>query len=265
MKKIFPIIILLFFCLSVASAQKGCCSHHDGVCGCNCCDGTSLSSTCQKYYPKCSSSYVNEETYMKNNNLQEESMTIENNEEGNSHDMLCIKLKGEDETQCASNFQNFDINKNKEKLERCYFEDYVESDTFGLDYTEVNCFDDIPGKEETIESVPCHSTYGCPELCQSQEGEDSNGCPTMNCTCPPNHGFCGSTGLRDSINNTNTYCFGGLLFEQKQDNQTCQNSFECVSNFCGKGLCYDISAQVEENKSILQSILNWIKMRFHIS
>lgn len=34
-------------------ARSGCCSHHGGVCGCGCCDGTGLSSTCAPYYPNC--------------------------------------------------------------------------------------------------------------------------------------------------------------------------------------------------------------------
>lgn len=35
-------------------ARSGCCSHHGGVCGCGCCDGSPLSSTCAPYYPGCS-------------------------------------------------------------------------------------------------------------------------------------------------------------------------------------------------------------------
>lgn len=41
-----------FFVLDV-EARSGCCSHHGGVCGCRCCDGTSLSATCAPYYPSC--------------------------------------------------------------------------------------------------------------------------------------------------------------------------------------------------------------------
>ena len=48
-----------FFVISVlfgqlpSNAQSGCCSRHDGICGCECCDGTPLSVTCQNYYPEC--------------------------------------------------------------------------------------------------------------------------------------------------------------------------------------------------------------------
>lgn len=49
--------VFLFFSLIFLpkniEARSGCCSHHGGVCGCGCCDGTSLSSTCAPYYPEC--------------------------------------------------------------------------------------------------------------------------------------------------------------------------------------------------------------------
>jgi len=57
MKKFFLLTtILLVICLLLpqyAYARSGCCSYHGGVCGCGCCDGTSLSSTCAPYYPWC--------------------------------------------------------------------------------------------------------------------------------------------------------------------------------------------------------------------
>lgn len=37
------------------AGQRGCCSHHGGVCGCSCCDGKPLSAKCIGYYPECSS------------------------------------------------------------------------------------------------------------------------------------------------------------------------------------------------------------------
>ena len=47
---------LFLSALNLAEARQGCCSHHSGVCGCGCCDGTSLSATCAPYYPQCSKS-----------------------------------------------------------------------------------------------------------------------------------------------------------------------------------------------------------------
>jgi len=55
---VFTAFILLFaFSLvypALSLARSGCCSHHGGVCGCGCCDGSHLSSTCAPYYPQCS-------------------------------------------------------------------------------------------------------------------------------------------------------------------------------------------------------------------
>ena len=52
---IFIIFCSVFVSSQIAEARSGCCSHHGGVCGCRCCDGTSLSATCAPYYPNCSS------------------------------------------------------------------------------------------------------------------------------------------------------------------------------------------------------------------
>ena len=50
-------VIAIIFPL-ITNARSGCCSHHGGVCGCGCCDGTSLSSTCAPYYPSCNKAYI---------------------------------------------------------------------------------------------------------------------------------------------------------------------------------------------------------------
>lgn len=54
----FLLVVIFLFCFFVinqADARSGCCSHHGGVCGCGCCDGSSLSATCAPYYPSCNS------------------------------------------------------------------------------------------------------------------------------------------------------------------------------------------------------------------
>src|SRR5437763_5146252 len=50
------LVLLFSFALHTAEARSGCCSHHGGVCGCGCCDGSSLSAICAPYYPECSRS-----------------------------------------------------------------------------------------------------------------------------------------------------------------------------------------------------------------
>jgi hypothetical protein len=46
-------LAVFLFSYSITDARQGCCSWHGGVCGCGCCDGTGLSSTCAPYYPEC--------------------------------------------------------------------------------------------------------------------------------------------------------------------------------------------------------------------
>jgi len=46
-------LLLALVWQGLAEARRGCCSHHGGVCGCKCCDGTPLSATCAPYYPAC--------------------------------------------------------------------------------------------------------------------------------------------------------------------------------------------------------------------
>ena len=51
------VLLFLLFSSTLSYARSGCCSHHGGVCGCGCCDGTGLSATCAPYYPRCNSGY----------------------------------------------------------------------------------------------------------------------------------------------------------------------------------------------------------------
>lgn len=58
------VLIFVFFSGTILfpksiEARSGCCSHHGGVCGCGCCDGTALSATCAPYYPECGDSNDN--------------------------------------------------------------------------------------------------------------------------------------------------------------------------------------------------------------
>lgn len=53
-KTLFVFLFFFFIFLPKnTEARSGCCSHHGGVCGCRCCDGSSLSATCAPYYPSC--------------------------------------------------------------------------------------------------------------------------------------------------------------------------------------------------------------------
>jgi hypothetical protein len=49
-KLVFFVSFFLAFLTNISEARQGCCSHHGGVCGCGCCDGTPLSAKCAPYY-----------------------------------------------------------------------------------------------------------------------------------------------------------------------------------------------------------------------
>jgi len=57
------LVIFLFFQVDTVFARSGCCSHHGGVCGCRCCDGSALSAKCAPYYPSCNSVPVVQQVY----------------------------------------------------------------------------------------------------------------------------------------------------------------------------------------------------------
>ena len=56
---VFPLITIsllwtqVFLSPEPVDARQGCCSHHGGVRGCSCADGTPLSDKCRPYYPHC--------------------------------------------------------------------------------------------------------------------------------------------------------------------------------------------------------------------
>ncbi len=49
------LVLLFTITIHTADARSGCCSHHGGLCGCGCCDGSPLSAICAPYYPECTS------------------------------------------------------------------------------------------------------------------------------------------------------------------------------------------------------------------
>ncbi|MCX6771764.1 MAG: PKD domain-containing protein [Candidatus Micrarchaeota archaeon] len=105
-------------------------------------------------------------------------------------------------------------------------------------------------------AVPCDF---CPSSCTRAPPVGDVCSP---CRCPANLGFCDAAGLRQAINGTQAYCFSQLWLAQKGNNQTCQNSFECKSNFCSSGACYDIAYDVQKDKGTLQMIIDWLRNLF---
>jgi len=81
---------------------------------------------------------------------------------------------------------------------------------------------------------------------------------------------CITNGIRFLRDNTPSFCdFAGNINEQKEDEEACQNDYECLSNTCGNGECQDfgerleaLEQEVKETKGILNRIFGWLARIF---
>lgn len=95
MKKILVCAFLLAFGLAVvlsysAEARSGCCSHHGGVCGCMCCDGSSLSVKCAPYYPECTEYPKFKSSYTTDDVSEKEVVFVGSKNSNKYHRLSCI-------------------------------------------------------------------------------------------------------------------------------------------------------------------------------
>ncbi|MBN2112092.1 hypothetical protein JW707_03250, partial [Candidatus Woesearchaeota archaeon] len=116
--------------------------------------------------------------------------------------------------------------------------------------------DEVEIIEETEEEAEEEYEYVPVEECKGQ------GCP-VDSTCV-------AFGIRILEDGTPSYCdIDGRLKSQKEDGESCQNNYECLSNTCGNGECHDfgkrISAleeEVKETRSIVSKIFDWLGKLF---
>lgn len=81
---------------------------------------------------------------------------------------------------------------------------------------------------------------------------------------------CLQYGTRFVRNEKPVYCdFDTDIRTQKQNRESCQNNYECLSNSCGNGLCQDINERIQgieqelkEQRSLLQKILDFFSRLF---
>lgn len=108
--------------------------------------------------------------------------------------------------------------------------------------------DEIEEYEEEVDEIE----YIPVEECRGK------GCPV--------EGTCVAHGIRILSKDTPVYCdFDGRLREQKEDSESCQNNYECLSNTCGNGECQDfgdrlsaLEEEVKETRGIVAKILAWL-------
>jgi len=99
----------------------------------------------------------------------------------------------------------------------------------------------------------------CPAVC---ERKPPNGIICGACICPTNVGYCNQAGIRNMMDGQAIYCLDELWRAQKENQESCQNSFECKSNFCSDGVCYNIAQDVHQNTNLLQQIIDFLKKIF---
>jgi len=79
------------------------------------------------------------------------------------------------------------------------------------------------------------------------------------------NGRCVIQGTRASIENYGKYC--GIYGEweiQKPLHEFCQNNYECYTNTCASGQCFDVVEEVEKTSNLLQRILDFFARIFGI-
>ena len=70
---------------------------------------------------------------------------------------------------------------------------------------------------------------------------------------------CLDTGVRLLDGEDSVYCdFTGEIQNQKEEGVDCQNDFECATNSCSSGECIDLKAQIQENRNLIQRIIDFL-------
>ncbi|MEA3343527.1 MAG: LamG-like jellyroll fold domain-containing protein [archaeon] len=122
----------------------------------------------------------------------------------------------------------------------------------------------------------------CPELtcrlyCKEGFKTDERGCPVCACSeevarnaskvcsgCTTDSG-CVIQGTRLKYKGMLSYCSRGHEVDvQKGEGKSCQNNYECRSNFCSDNVCIDINRKVQKNSDIIQRIMDVLKVLFSI-
>ena len=76
-------------------------------------------------------------------------------------------------------------------------------------------------------------------------------------------GRCIPIGTRLITQGTPNFCsLTGRLDAQLPENSGCQNDYECGTNTCQSGICTDLASDIQETKSMLRKIVDWLSRWF---
>lgn len=116
-----------------------------------------------------------------------------------------------------------------------------------VDYSSVRVFgveEEPPEEEETTEEEEEWEPY-----------EKCNGC-VYNYKCL-------AYGTRILYEDISSYCnLDDRFVKQKENEASCMNNYECKSNFCSDGECYDIKGEIQETRGVLELIVDFLRKMF---
>src|SRR3989338_6395927 len=178
---------------------------------------------------------------------------------GLAGDEVCINTSNKRIVSCSGEEEEFDCSTDSDcKQPECSYCIYGEPCTCPT----TKCINNQC--VETVGTTPAPTCYDgvwndgetgldCGGPCKSCTREIScdNGC-LKNEKCLP-------FGTRLVDEGNGLYCDTDSSFRnQKQENEACQNNYECVTNTCSSGVCTDINKQLAEQKSLLKKIVDWL-------
>jgi hypothetical protein len=111
------------------------------------------------------------------------------------------------------------------------------------------------GNRATAEKYACKN--GCKDgACIQDTATDcTNGCSWQE--------SCINYGTRLLEGNNAKFCdITKKLTEQKRDDSSCQNNYECLSNSCINAKCGNLEQDIKDTKNMVQKIMEWIKNIF---
>jgi hypothetical protein len=74
---------------------------------------------------------------------------------------------------------------------------------------------------------------------------------------------CVIQGTRVSIDNESSYCnIDNEWSVQEETNSSCDNNYECKTNYCTSGKCYDVAGEIQQTKGLLEMILDFLQSIF---
>lgn len=100
-----------------------------------------------------------------------------------------------------------------------------------------------------------------------EHGDRLGRCPpiddTPECMGCQEDNLCYDIGTRVRQEGTSMYCdLSKQLEPQKAVGAVCENNFECRTNQCSSGTCIDLQRELEEQRGMLERILDWIDRLF---